>query len=269
MEAVKSICAFKLNDKLPPLPLLREYVEGVRMTGEICRSQMTPDEKDMAVNGKIAELRAAFQCMKDYNLESEYSKTVENQIVQLEVLKKKWRSSAPKVEQEERKRKNPCPSSIFCPEVATRKSIKNKNLFQWFEWTTLVAVEDNYLLQVQVLQSLSLHSQHLLHKQPLSPESSQFQQQYASEWDCYELNMLNTGGGVKSLVYGVEGNSVQIGEKGTGEMRVFASEKPLGCRIDGSDVAFEYEENMVRVHVLEIYMSLGYFSLGASERGTS
>lgn len=48
------------------------------------------------------------------------------------------------------------------------------------------------------------------------------------------VNILHTGGGVKSLVYGEEGNSVQIGEKGTGEMRVFASEKPLGCRIDGS-----------------------------------
>ena len=63
------------------------------------------------------------------------------------------------------------------------------------------------------------------------------------------VNMLNTGGAVKSLVYGEEGNSVQIGVKGTGEMRVFASEKPLGCRIGGSPVAFEYEENMVRVHV--------------------
>ncbi|KAM5581754.1 putative galactinol--sucrose galactosyltransferase 5 [Rosa sericea] len=63
------------------------------------------------------------------------------------------------------------------------------------------------------------------------------------------VNMLNTGGAVKSLVYSEEGNSVQIGVKGTGEMRVFASEKPLGCKIDGSCVAFEYEENMVRVHV--------------------
>lgn len=63
------------------------------------------------------------------------------------------------------------------------------------------------------------------------------------------VNMLNTGGAVKSLVYNKEGNSVQMGVKGTGEMRVFASEKPSSCRIDGDDVAFEYGESMVIVHV--------------------
>ncbi|XP_004302485.1 PREDICTED: protein FRIGIDA-like [Fragaria vesca subsp. vesca] len=128
IEAVKSICAFKLNDKLPPVPLLREYVEDVMMSEVICRSQMTPDEKDKAVIGKIAKLRAAIQCMKDYNLESEYSKTVEIQIVQLEMLKEKWRSLAPKVEQEERKRKNPCASSS-APKSQPGKVSKIKIIF--------------------------------------------------------------------------------------------------------------------------------------------
>ncbi|XP_004289329.1 PREDICTED: uncharacterized protein LOC101309976 [Fragaria vesca subsp. vesca] len=128
LEAVKSICAFKLNDKLPPVPLLREYVEDVMMSEVICMSQMTPDEKDKAVICMIAKLRAAIQCMKDYNLESEYSKTVEIQIVQLEMLKEKWRSLAPKVEQEERKRKNPCASSS-APKSQPGKVSKIKIIF--------------------------------------------------------------------------------------------------------------------------------------------
>ncbi|PRQ49641.1 hypothetical protein RchiOBHm_Chr2g0124181 [Rosa chinensis] len=96
MEAVRSICAFKLFDKLPPVPLLKEYVDDVMMCSEvICGSQMIPDEKDKALNGKIADLRAAIQCIKNYDLESEYpSKTVELQIIQLEMLKEKWRSLA-------------------------------------------------------------------------------------------------------------------------------------------------------------------------------
>ena len=68
------------------------------------------------MNGKIADLRAAIQCIKDYNLESEFpSKTVEIQIAQLEMCKELWRRPVPilvpKVEHEDRKRKKPCPSS--------------------------------------------------------------------------------------------------------------------------------------------------------------
>lgn len=77
IEAVRSICTFKLIDKLLPVPLLQEYVEDAKKCSEvICSSPMTLDEKDKAVNGKIADLRAVIQCIKDYNLESDYpSKT--------------------------------------------------------------------------------------------------------------------------------------------------------------------------------------------------
>ncbi|KAJ6371886.1 hypothetical protein OIU77_002245 [Salix suchowensis] len=44
-------------------------------------------------------------------------------------------------------------------------------------------------------------------------------------------------------------SSVQICIKGGGEMRVFASEKPRACKIDGRDVAFEYEASMVVTQV--------------------
>ncbi|KAI5582875.1 hypothetical protein BDE02_07G115200 [Populus trichocarpa] len=65
------------------------------------------------------------------------------------------------------------------------------------------------------------------------------------------VNMLNTGGAIQSLAYTDDAKStVQIGIKGSGEMRVFASEKPRACKIDGREVAFEYEEHMVTTQVL-------------------
>ncbi|KAG5226519.1 galactinol--sucrose galactosyltransferase [Salix suchowensis] len=64
------------------------------------------------------------------------------------------------------------------------------------------------------------------------------------------VNMLNTGGAIQSLIYTHDpDSSVQICIKGSGEMRVFASEKPRACKIDGRDVAFEYEAYMVVTQV--------------------
>uniref|UniRef100_A0A2P2P8Z3 Galactinol--sucrose galactosyltransferase n=1 Tax=Rhizophora mucronata TaxID=61149 RepID=A0A2P2P8Z3_RHIMU len=63
------------------------------------------------------------------------------------------------------------------------------------------------------------------------------------------VNMLNAGGAIQSMTYNDDANSVQIGIKGTGEMRIFASEKPKACKIDGKDVAFEYEGSTVVVQV--------------------
>jgi raffinose synthase len=64
------------------------------------------------------------------------------------------------------------------------------------------------------------------------------------------VNMLNTGGAIQSLAYTDDAKStVQIGIKGSGEMRVFASEKPRACKIDGREVAFEYEEHMITTQV--------------------
>lgn len=135
IEAVRSICTFKLIDKLLPVPLLQEYVEDAKKCSEvICSSPMTLDEKDKAVNGKIADLRAVIQCIKDYNLESDYpSKTVKMQIVQLDLLKEKCRSLAPalvpKVEQqEERKRKKP-DTSPSLPKLQPGKLPKIKFIF--------------------------------------------------------------------------------------------------------------------------------------------
>ncbi|THF97073.1 probable galactinol--sucrose galactosyltransferase 5 [Camellia sinensis] len=64
------------------------------------------------------------------------------------------------------------------------------------------------------------------------------------------VNMLNTGGAIQSVIYDDEiNNKVQVGVKGSGEMRIFASEKPRGCRINGEDVEFGYKGLMVVIQV--------------------
>ncbi|KAK4264374.1 hypothetical protein QN277_025562 [Acacia crassicarpa] len=62
------------------------------------------------------------------------------------------------------------------------------------------------------------------------------------------VNMLNSGGAIQ-FVEIEEQSSVKIRLRGCGEMRVFASEKPVGCKINGEDTNFEYEDKMVRLHV--------------------
>lgn len=63
------------------------------------------------------------------------------------------------------------------------------------------------------------------------------------------VNMLNTGGAIQSLEIDENQNVVRIGVKGSGEMKVFASEKPTSCKIDGVCVKFGYEDKMVTVQV--------------------
>ena len=42
---------------------------------------------------------------------------------------------------------------------------------------------------------------------------------------------------------------VRVGVRGSGEMRVFASKKPMSGKIDGVGVEFGYEDKMVTVQV--------------------
>ncbi|KAL0450692.1 UNVERIFIED_CONTAM: Galactinol--sucrose galactosyltransferase [Sesamum latifolium] len=62
-------------------------------------------------------------------------------------------------------------------------------------------------------------------------------------------NMLNTGGAIQSLVYNDRANSVEIGVKGSGEMRAFASQRPVVCKVNGESVRFAYEDYMVVTQV--------------------
>lgn len=63
------------------------------------------------------------------------------------------------------------------------------------------------------------------------------------------VNMLNTGGAVQSLVLEENEKCVKIGVKGRGELRVFASERPVACKLNGENATFGYEDKMVVVQV--------------------
>ncbi|XP_057440007.1 galactinol--sucrose galactosyltransferase-like isoform X1 [Lotus japonicus] len=63
------------------------------------------------------------------------------------------------------------------------------------------------------------------------------------------VNMLNSGGAIQSMEFDDHASLAKIGVRGCGEMRVFASEKPVSCKIDGVAVTFDYENRMVRVQV--------------------
>lgn len=62
-------------------------------------------------------------------------------------------------------------------------------------------------------------------------------------------NMLNTGGAIQSIRLDDETNSLTVGLKGSGEMRLYASQKPTACRINGVDTPFIYEDQMVLTQV--------------------
>ncbi|KAF2311439.1 hypothetical protein GH714_023003 [Hevea brasiliensis] len=52
--------------------------------------------------------------------------------------------------------------------------------------------------------------------------------------------MMNSGGAIQSLEVDEDGSWVRIGVKGSGEMKMFASERPKTCKIDGVEVEFCY-----------------------------
>lgn len=59
------------------------------------------------------------------------------------------------------------------------------------------------------------------------------------------VNMLNCGGAIQSVDFDGKENSVRVKVRGGGEMRVFASKKPRACLLDGEEIQFTYEEEMV------------------------
>ncbi|KAJ7945832.1 galactinol--sucrose galactosyltransferase-like [Quillaja saponaria] len=63
------------------------------------------------------------------------------------------------------------------------------------------------------------------------------------------INMLNSGGVIRLVECDEYENLVKIGVRGSGGMKVLASEKPKSCKIDGVNVEFGYEDKMVTVQV--------------------
>lgn len=54
--------------------------------------------------------------------------------------------------------------------------------------------------------------------------------------------MLNSGGALESLAYDDHESSVTVGVRGCGEIKAFASAKPIRCQMDGVDMDFGYDD---------------------------
>lgn len=63
------------------------------------------------------------------------------------------------------------------------------------------------------------------------------------------VNMLNSGGAIQSLGCDHVEGIVRVGVKGSGEMKIFASEKPRSCTINRLTVDFSYNDHVVVVQV--------------------
>ncbi|CAA2934250.1 galactinol--sucrose galactosyltransferase-like [Olea europaea subsp. europaea] len=63
------------------------------------------------------------------------------------------------------------------------------------------------------------------------------------------VNMLNSGGAIQSLGCDHVEGIVRVGVKGSGEMKIFASEEPRSCTINRLTVDFSYDDHVVVVQV--------------------
>ncbi|PRQ42011.1 hypothetical protein RchiOBHm_Chr3g0453001 [Rosa chinensis] len=133
IDAVRCICIFKLIDKFPAVQLLKDHVHNARKhASEICKNQLSFGETEKVVDGLIGDLRAVHQCIKDYNLESEYpSADIEVQVIQLGRLKEHYRSLAPSLafrvdQQDQRKRKRPS-TSTSAPITQPHEQLEQSN----------------------------------------------------------------------------------------------------------------------------------------------
>ncbi|XP_050383970.1 FRIGIDA-like protein 5 [Argentina anserina] len=86
-QALGFVFKFKLLDKFTPVRVLKDYLKDVSLS-ETLKRKKSVDEKVEFIDSQIADLKAVLQCIREYNLESEYpSKEIEVQIGELKKLK--------------------------------------------------------------------------------------------------------------------------------------------------------------------------------------
>ncbi|PQQ10569.1 uncharacterized protein Pyn_25694 [Prunus yedoensis var. nudiflora] len=107
IEAVRCVYTFNLMDKFAPVPLLKEYVDDIQKhSWKKCVKRKSLDEKDKIADDQIVDLLVVIQCIKDYNLESEYpSRDTEVEQQQKKGQKHSFEAFAPKFEQQHPKSK--------------------------------------------------------------------------------------------------------------------------------------------------------------------
>lgn len=121
LEAVVFSCNLRLTEMFPPVPLLKECVEGaIRNASKV-------------VDDQIFVLKSVIECIKDYNLESEFpSKDIELQLLKLERLKVDREGACldvkPIKQQSQRKRWRKRDSSTYVSEFQPPQQQKKKHI---------------------------------------------------------------------------------------------------------------------------------------------
>lgn len=162
-----------------------------------------------------------------------------------------------------------CQGGGWCPKTRINKSASEfshtvsctmgPNDIEWSNANSLVPVKDEansfavYTFKEQKLRILMPSDRLEISLEPFNYELltvSPVTKINSLEFAAIGLvNMLNTGGAIWSMEYDQEASSVKVGVRGSGEMRVFASEKPRSCKINGVAVNFTYADQMVGIQV--------------------
>ncbi|KAK9914383.1 hypothetical protein M0R45_038165 [Rubus argutus] len=121
LEAVVFSCNLRLTDMFPPVPLLKECVEGAIRNGS------------KVVDDQIFVLKAVIECIKDYNLESEFpSKDIELQLLKLERLKVDREAACVDIklvkQQSQRKKRRKRDGSTYVSEFQPPQQLKKKHI---------------------------------------------------------------------------------------------------------------------------------------------
>lgn len=121
LEAVVFSCNLRLTDMFPPVPLLKECVEGAIRNGS------------KVVDDQIFVLKAVIECIKDYNLESEFpSKDIELQLLKLERLKVDREAACVDIklvkQQSQRKKRRKRDGSTYVSEFQPPQQQKKKHI---------------------------------------------------------------------------------------------------------------------------------------------
>lgn len=163
-----------------------------------------------------------------------------------------------------------CQGGGWCPQ-----SRRNKSASQFSHLVTCVTspkdIEWNNGKHPISTKGVDIFAVHMLQEKKLKLLKASETLEISLEPFCYELlivspvtvlpkqiiqfapiglvNMLNGGGAIQSVEFDDDENLVRVGVRGSGEMKVFASEKPMSCKIDEVGVKFNYEDKMVTVQV--------------------
>ncbi|KAJ8458393.1 hypothetical protein OPV22_031319 [Ensete ventricosum] len=88
IEAVNLVCAFKLTEQFPPVPLLKAYLRDTRKVAQVKAGSMSPGAQNEMNERELAALKVVIKCIEEHKLEEQYPvDPLQKRIVLLEKAK--------------------------------------------------------------------------------------------------------------------------------------------------------------------------------------